>query len=118
MSHPKCLISSLLKVYTNEELCSPTSNLHDYFLKSVTRCKCPAHIAENPVVLPTINELHDNLVAVIGELLDWGLAAEDGSGNCERLVNFIKNQCLEENTDSLFSIVAELESRYGEVQEN
>jgi hypothetical protein len=114
MAQGNCLVFPLLEVCTKDELCSVDGAMHTIFLKTITRCKCPDHIAENPIELPTINELNIQLAATIGELLDWGCdhMKEDSSGNSRALIGFIEKNCLAPTPDALFSIVDNLVKLY------
>ena len=107
----RCIVIPLLNTYTKEQL---KGEFYEYFLKIVSRCKCPDHINEKPIDLPNIQELNHQLVLILSELLDFGIdhIEEDKSGNAVKLVKFIKEKCLSENSESLFNILENLVKLY------
>ncbi len=114
MSQQNCIVLPLLETFSKDDLCSPNGSLHEVFLKRITRCKCPEHITENPVELPTISELNNHLVVILSELLEWGMdhIHEDTTGTTRALVAFIQNNCLAESPHAILSIIDNLEKIY------
>ena len=106
-----CIVAQLLQKFTRQEL---LGEMNDILLRQITRCKCADHINENPVELPQFADLNGQVVAVLSELLDWGLdnLSTDRSGEVHRLVSFIDKNCLSNSPNSLFSILNNLESIY------
>jgi hypothetical protein len=113
----RCMVEPLLHGFTKDQLLGEYSEL---FQKMVTRCKCPEHITQNPVELPNIIDLNQQLTMAIGDLLDFGLdhMPEDATGNSRALVAFIQQYCLSDSPNSLFSIIENLEKIYGQQIEN
>lgn len=106
-----CKVVPLLQKFTRDELLVEYNEL---LLKQIARCKCPEHVNENPIELPSIVDLNQQLTAVISEMLDWGLdnLDNDKSGDVRRLVAFIDRNCLAQNPNALFTILHKLESAY------
>ena len=109
----QCHVKVIEQICTKVEL---ETTYKDMYLRSVSSCNCPAHVNQNPVILPTIEELHSRICLDISELLDWNQdhAYVDKSGNCKALRAFIEQSCLSNKPDSLFSILEKLESIFGE----
>jgi len=109
----QCYVKNLEAVCTKIEL---ETTFRDMYLQAISACNCELHIGEEPVVLPTIKELHSRLCQDISELLDWVQrhTNADKSGYCLALHAFIRQQCLSAKPDSLFVILENLEKIFEE----
>jgi hypothetical protein len=104
-----CIVLPLLEIYNKEQL---LNEYFDHFQKTITKCKCQEHINQNPVELSTISELHQQLTVVLGDLLDFGFDHIDDDSS-KQLISFIQRDCLSDSPNSLFSLLDNLEKKYG-----
>jgi hypothetical protein len=105
----QCIVLPLLQLYNKEQL---LNQYVEHFQKTITKCKCPEHINENPINLPTISDLHQQLILVLNDLLDFGFDHINDE-SAKKLISFIQRDCLSESPTSLFSLLDNLEKKYG-----
>jgi hypothetical protein len=108
----KCIVIPLLQMYTKEQL---LNEYFEHFQKMITKCKCADHINDNPIELPSISVLHQQLTIILGDLMDFGFEhlKDDSTGSSRKLISFIQQNCLSDSPSSLFSILDILEKKYG-----
>jgi hypothetical protein len=107
-----CIVLPLLQKFSSDELCNPSSGIHIYFLKTITRCKCIDHKNEEPYKLPSLEELTGDLTSIITDLMDWTLdemadpsASIERKMQCDKLLEFIHCNCISDSDNSLFNIL-------------
>lgn len=111
MAYQRCLVQLLEKDLTQDEL---NNSFNETYLKAIARCKCPVHMNQNPIELPTLKDLQSNLCEIFMDLLDWNLEYihDDPTGYHKELNKFIHNKCLSNSHDSLFTILEVLEKMH------
>jgi hypothetical protein len=111
MTTRSCAVKLLEENLTGDEI---NGDFNDFYLKAISRCKCPDHINLMPVKLPSFNELHSKLCEDLTHLLEWNLEYlhNDQTGNHVALHKFITEKCLGKSPDSLFSILFALEAHH------
>ncbi len=75
------------------------------YKKTVTQCNCPEHTGITLVEPPTIKDLHSAAIMVMFDLFDWAKV----NPGAEPLYKFIRDKCIAETPDSLFTILETLD---------